>query len=536
MTSPTKKPTLDDWLDKVDYGFLASPAYLPSEFSLQFASFVKLVNSDSPEPHQTPAIHLSMLDKLDGSNSYIANLCFRGAAKTTLFAEYLILYLGVFGSLPRFGDVAGIIYVSDSMDNGAKSARKNIEYRYHRSPFLQEWIPKYKFRDGYIELENKTGHLLGVRLFGSKTGLRGTKIFGKRPTLAILDDLVDDEDAKSKASMQLIKDTVYKGVNHALDPTRRKVIFNGTPFSKEDILVEAVESGAWAVNVYPVCEKFPCAKEDFKGAWPDRFSYDYISSQYKLAEATGKLSAFYQELMLRLSDGSERLIQEHEVHWYSKTELLAQRQLVNFYITTDFATSTKETADFSVISVWGYKEGKWYWVDGVCKRQTMDVSLDTLFSLVQAYQPQSVGIETSGQQGAFISWIGREMENRNVWFNLASSGSQSNVGIRPTADKLSRFNLVVPLFKAGKIFFPQEMKNQQIMQEFVEEIRLVTFDGIKGKDDCLDTISMLTHMKPWSVSVPTDEPNKKRKHDSLYAEDAFDDVQHFTSGLESYIV
>jgi len=99
-------------------------------------------------------------------------------------------------------------------------------------------------------------------LFGSKTGLRGTKIFGKRPVLAILDDLVDDEDAKSKVSMSLIKDAVYKGVNHTLDPTRRKVIFNGTPFNKDNILVEAVESDAWAVNVYPVCEKFLCAKEE----------------------------------------------------------------------------------------------------------------------------------------------------------------------------------------------------------------------------------------------------------------------------------
>ena len=68
-------------------------------------------------------------------------------------------------------------------------------------------------------------------MFGAKTGLRGTKIFGKRPPLAVLDDLVSDDDAKSRASMEAIKDTVYKGVNYALDPTRRKIIFNGHAFS-----------------------------------------------------------------------------------------------------------------------------------------------------------------------------------------------------------------------------------------------------------------------------------------------------------------
>jgi len=105
--------------------------------------------------------------------------------------------------------------------------------------------------------------------------------------IAILDDLVADDDARSGPAMELIKDTVYKGVNHALDPRRRKVIFNGTPFNKGDVLVQAVESGAWAVNVWPVCERFPCAPQEFRGAWPQRFGYDYLLGQYEMAKATG---------------------------------------------------------------------------------------------------------------------------------------------------------------------------------------------------------------------------------------------------------
>ncbi len=129
-------------------------------------------------------------------------------------------------------------------------------------------------------------------MFGAKTGIRGTKIFGKRPTLCILDDLVSDDDAKSPTSMQAIKDTVYKGVFPALDPTRRKVIFNGTPFNKDDIIIEAVESGAWDVNVWPVCERFPCEPEEFVGAWEDRFSFAFVKEQYDLMAQSGKLAAF----------------------------------------------------------------------------------------------------------------------------------------------------------------------------------------------------------------------------------------------------
>lgn len=503
-----KKQPLDTWLNEVDYSVLNSSEYVPSEFALTFMNFIKLANGAQGESHKTPPVHLAMLDKIVNGNPYIANLCFRGAAKTTLFMEYFSLFLGVFHYLPGFGPVEGMIYVSDSMENGVKSARKNIEFRYHNSEFLQTWIPEAKFTDNYIEFTNKSGEKLGIKMFGAKTGIRGTKIFGKRPTLAVLDDLVSDEDANSKASMMAIKDTVYKGVNHALDPVRRKMIFNGTPFNKEDILIEAVESGGWDVNVWPVCEKFPCTREEFRGAWPDRFTYDYIKAQYEMAVATGKVAAFLQELMLRITSEENRLIQDAEIRWYPRTKLLANKSIYNFYITTDFATSKKQTADRSVISVWAYNaNGDWFWVDGICQRQTMDKTINDLFRLVQEYRPQQVGIEITGQQGAFITWLQNEMMTRNIWFNFASSEKNGTPGIRPVVDKLARLNLVVPWFKSGKMYFPEELKLSVIMGEFMGELKLATTEGLKGKDDCIDTISMLGYLKPWKPSdtLPTDK-------------------------------
>lgn len=526
-----KKQDLDSWLDEVNYRELNSTDFKPSEFALTFMNFIKLVNGGQGESNKTPPVHLKMLDKVTSDREYIANLCFRGAAKTTLFMEYLVLFLGVFHHLPNFGAVEGMIYVSDSMDNGVKSARQNIEFRYNNSEFLQHWIPQAKFTDNFIELVNRSGERIGIKMYGAKTGLRGTKIYGKRPVLAVLDDLVSDDDANSKAAMQAIKDTVYKGVNHALDPTRRKVIFNGTPFNKDDILIEAVESGSWDVNVWPVCEKFPCTEEEFSGAWPDRFSYEYIKKQYEMAVGTGKLAAFFQELMLRISSEEERLVQDSEIRWYPRTKLLANKSAYNFYITTDFATSKKQTADYTVISVWAYNaNGDWFWVDGICARQTMDVTLNDLFRLVQEYRPQQVGIETSGQQGAFITWLQSAMMDRNIWFNFASNGN--GPGIRPATDKLTRFNVVVPWFKAGKILFPEELKTSNILGTFMGQLRLVQTSGIKGKDDCIDTISMLGYLQPWKPSADGFGSSGATVGDAMWE----DEPQVEASPMSSYIV
>jgi predicted phage terminase large subunit-like protein len=525
------KQELDEWLNQVSYAELNSPDYLPSEFALTFMNFIKLVNGKEGESHKTPPVHLKMLDKVISPGSYIANLCFRGAAKTTLFMEYFTLFVAMFGHIPDFGKIEGMIYVSDSMENGVKSARKNIEFRYNNSEFLQQWIPEASFTDNYMEFIGKEGNRLGVKMFGAKTGLRGTKIFGKRPVIAILDDLVSDDDSKSKAAMLAIKDTVYKGVNHALDPTRRKVIFNGTPFSKEDILIEAVESGAWDVNVWPVCERFPCNREEFVGAWEDRFSFDYVQEQYDMAVKTGKLAGFFQELMLRITSEEERLIQDAEIRWYSRAQLLQHMGNFNFYITTDIATSTKTTADFSVISVWAYNHlGHWFWVDGICERQGIDKTWNDLFRLVQKYKPQQVGIEVTGQQQSYIKWLQGEMMNRNIWFNFASSEKSGEPGIRPVVDKLTRLNLVVPWFKSGMMYFPEEIKHSIIMGHCMGQIRLATMSGLKGKDDFLDTISMLGYLTPWKPSEAA--PSVTQEADPWDA----DTPEAEKSGLSSYIV
>lgn len=529
------KKTVDDYLNEVDFDWLNSGGYVPSEFALQFMNFIKLANDGRGEDNKTPVMHLAMLDKLASKHKKITNLCARGTAKTTLFMEYFTLYLAVFNKLPGFGSVPGMLYISDSMDNGVKSARESIKSRYYSSEFLQYWLPEesVRFTENYLEFINRSGGKFGVKMFGAKSGIRGTKIFNRRPVIAVMDDLISDADAKSPTAMEAINDTVYSGVQYALDPTRHKMILNGTPFNKEDIVYKAIDSGAWEVNVWPICEQFPCERDEFKGAWEDRFTYDYVKEMWESAVLEGKEKDFRQELMLRITSDESRLVQEGDIGWYKRTEVLRDKHKYNFYITTDFATSSKQTADFSVIAVWAYdSKGNWYWVDGLCARQQMDKTVNDLFDFVTEYQPQSVGVEITGQQGGFIQWLQREMDYRNNYFNLAQE--KGKPGIRPTIDKLSRFNLVVPLFKAGKVFFPLEMKTTQVLGHFMEQISLATKDGIKGKDDCLDTISMLQFMNSW-----TPNPDEVKPLEVVPSSDPLWGTKtepEWDSEIESYIV
>ena len=142
--------------------------------------------------------------------------------------------------------------MSDSIDNGVKNMRKNLEFRWENSSFLQKYVPHAKFTDIHWHFKNVSGKEFIVKGYGAKTGVRGTKANGKRPQLAILGDLVSDEDARSKTMIAAIEDTVHKAIDHAMHPTRSKIIWSGTPFNASDPLYKAIESGAWAVNCYPL--------------------------------------------------------------------------------------------------------------------------------------------------------------------------------------------------------------------------------------------------------------------------------------------
>lgn len=483
--------SLEKIINEVDYVKMGKD-YVPTNFAIKYINFIKLVNGETGEENKSPLFHYDLLDTIYKHKNILA-VVFRGGAKTTVVAEYLILYIATFGSLDGFGEVSVGMYVGDTMDNGVKNLRNNLEHRYRNSEFLQKFIPEVKFTDPEWEFTNAEGHKFSVRGFGATTGVRGFKKYGQRPQLAILDDLMSDKSAESKTITKDIENVIYKAVRQAMHPTKRKVIWIGTPFNKKDPLYKAAGTKAWTTKAYPICAKFPCTKKDFVGAWEDRFPFEAIKTEYEMLKENGRVDAFNQELMLRILSDDDRLVKEEDVIWYNRNDVLHDLNAYNIYMTTDFATSESEKADFSVISVWALNhKGKFHWIDGIVKRQDMASNVDDVFRFVQLYRPLSVGVEISGQQKGFVSWLKREMTIRGIYFLIASDKTSGEEGLRPNTSKLTRFNIALPLFKQRRIAFPIELKESEIMLEFMDELFSVTAGGFKSAhDDCADTVSQL---------------------------------------------
>lgn len=510
---------LDELVSKVDYRQMAKD-YVPSKEALFFINFIKLVNGTSGEENKSPLIHLYMIDQMikNDNNLFVAA---RGTAKTTVIHEYMYLFLATYGTFFDFGEVNVAFYVSDTIDNGVKSMRQNLEFRYNKSEFLQKYIPYTRFTDVRWEFQNLDGKFFCVRGFGASTGVRGFKEYGQRPTWAGFDDLMSDKNAESPTITRDIKNIIYKAARQALHPKKRKINWTGTPFNKKDPLYEAASSKGWTTSVYPLAQEFSSSttKEEFVGAWEDRFPYEFVKKEYDDLLASGEIHSFNQELMLRISSEDDRLVQDNDIVYVKRREILRNKENYNFYITTDFATSIKTSADFSAISVWAYtSNGDWILVDVVLQRQLMDSNIKDLFRLVQMYNPLDVGIEVTGQQGGFIPWIREQMIEKNIYFNLRE--------IKPTTNKLVRFNTILPMFKSKKIWITDEIKESKEGKEILDELRNATKTGFKSRhDDWLDTVSQLALLEPYKPSSLLGSLDDNEPVKSIYWDDMPDNTK-----------
>lgn len=529
---------LESLLDEVNYSELENK--IPSLFSLNYINFIKLVNDGRGEENKTPLFHYDMLDQLTKykDNLFIA---FRGSAKTSLLSEYMILYLAFYNELPLVKDINLVIYISDTMENGVKNMRRNLEHRYNNSKFLQKYIPTVRFTESEWEFTNINNKSLLVKGFAAQTGFRGVKGYNTRPQICILDDLMSDKNAQSPTIIEDIKNIIYKAARAAMHPTKRMFIWTGTPFNKKDPLYQASTSRAWNTKVYPVCEKFPCSLSEFKGAWEDRFNYEFVAREYNVGKESGMISAFNQELMLRIMSDDDRLVLDNEIEFINIDfiEEDKDRTKYNYFITTDFATSEKEKADFNVISVWTYtKEYGWILVDGMLKRCNINEMIDNIFLFTDKYKPIGVVIEVSGVQKGFSDIIQKEMIDRHKFFPLYRENNREE-GIKSPSSKLVRFNAVVPLFKQHKIKFNSSLKYEQILIEGIDELKSVTNSGIKSAhDDFIDTVSQIAKLHRISENDTTEytEISSKKVFDnSIYYDYNNDNELEESSGYSNYI-
>ena len=493
--------------------------YIPSDEALKFIAFVRATGN---EENTSPEVHYKIADALFSSNKKDWNLvieCTRGLGKSTTL-EYALIYVAALGHWPNFGKAPFIVFLGASLEGNVKAFFKNVQSKIENSDFLRALLKIPRCVDNEIELINNDGYETIITGRGMGTNWRGIRSKrGDRPSVLVADDILPSEVMTSEALRATIEMNWFNSALPALNPIKHKIVYIGTPLSDADLLHKLKNSGEYRVERYPLCSKFPCEEHEYDSVWPDRFSYEYAMKMYNQFKSAGKAQSFYCEYLLDVTDLSTLLVEEDDIRWYEPKLLMKNKHLYNFYISTDFATSEKKSADYSTIGVWAIgSDGSWFLVDGQCKRQSMMENLDDLFRYAHKWKPLSVGIESSGQQGGFLSIITDMMMQKNTWFQLAKKRGSKDFGIRPTKDKTTRFVTgVQPMFKQGKVWFPKPelIKHQPYLLALVEEMvnelsKFTLAGGVKSlaHDDCIDLMNQLSEMDTFTPDDSLGEDGK----------------------------
>ena len=564
------KVTVDKLLDYVD---LSLDWYIPSDFTIEFMIFIRLVLGEEPE-NTSPKAHYFFIDcifqqpnvkpffmargiNFDELSDRVIILASREFSKSTL-VTYLFLYMAAKGTVPGFGRVNYGIYISDSMRNNVATTMDTIRKVYMESKYLKSLFEETRLVQHEVNFVRKpttkkeieayhqavnveglkptevpgrmkrTFTLVGL---GAATGGRGSRDGLARPDFTVFDDMLPSEkDANSDVILEAVESTIEADILPGMNNNANFSIMIGTPYSKKDCVYRRIEQGTWLPVVFPRAEAVPSGtEEEFVSVWPDRHSYKNCKRDYKKAmmakEAgdNGPMRRLMQEHYLRISNDEDRMISDKMINWYSRTKLMGKLDRYNLYMTTDFTTTGNSGSDLSGTAMWALgSNSDWFLLDISLRKKELVQQYSDVFSMVNTwsrynYRGVTVGVEVDGGQRAHIQALKDRMVERNEWFTFATQrgakpGSEGIMSRLEGGNKHWRFRLALPLFQNHKIWFPEELRDTPDMKELIEELEYATYTGFGSRyDDGADLVSQVMMIESHTPPAVYDEEDEDSK-------------------------
>ncbi len=186
------------------------------------------------------------------------------------------------------------------------------------------------------------------------------------------------------------------------------------------------------------------------------------------------------------------------------------------YISTDFAVSTKTSADYTVLlpALLDAEANIFFGDDVIREKLSSKDMVERLLDLAKKYDPYAIAIEKGVISNAVMPLIRTRMQERNQFHVIWEK--------TPSKDKQSRANPLRARFQQGKVFFPDTpYYHTEIMPE------MLSFPGGKN-DDYVDAASLLVTMLD-ELESPYIEPDEE---DDSPEEDTYEWLMKRTQSRE----
>lgn len=435
---------------------------IDSEVVVGFVIKYLLAGFDMPMP--IPAVHIAMWELAVSSYPYVAIAAPRDHAKTTAITMSYTLVCVLF----RLAD--HVMLVSDTegqssqfLQDIALELEENVGIRkdFGIKDFLRLTLTE-------IIVRMNDGHQFRIIAKGAEQRIRGIKWNNKRPNLIILDDCESDESVESQDRRTKFRRWFFNALIPA-GSARCKVRMVGTVMHFDSLLFRLLKDPNWV----GVC--FKAHDDAFENIlWSERWPRNRLVELRKIFARQNNLAGYSREYLNEPIDESDSYFRKSWIKYY--TEIPPN---LTYYISSDFAISKKEQADYTVFAVVGVDaDNKWYVVD--IRRGHWDSKeiIEVMFSLHDIYDPLAFLVEDGMIWLALSSVFNTECMQRLRFPRVIPVGTAGK-------DKMTRGRALQYRFRAEGVLL-----NQNSLWHDDLYFELLRFP-LGAKDDQVDALSHL---------------------------------------------
>jgi predicted phage terminase large subunit-like protein len=333
-----------------------------------------------------------------------------------------------------------------------------------------------------------------------------SQIAGRGAHVAILDDVMSEEDSFSETGRRYVKEWYPSGLRTRIMPNGSIVIIN-TRYHEDDLCGWLLRQESqielenkWEVIKIPAWVDEPSSKllnlpvgSSYFPEWKPSEILKNDEEEIKASNGSRYWESLYMQNPVPDTGG---IIKKKWIQWWDYDEPPACDYIIQTY---DTAFSTKTTADFSVIQTWGIFEhmetdstGRENWVSNLIllgnEKGRFDYpALRTKAQELYDYHKPDVCI------------IEKKASGQSLIQDLRRAGLPV-LDYIPDRDKTARVYAATPMMEAGRVWLP---KGHEWSDDLYGEA--ITFPNARH-DDQVDAMTMAIHYmkESWNLTHPDD--------------------------------